>query len=86
MTIALQLYSGTPVIQNQGKSEGLPKANHTIDMVGVYPTTRTLRSLSTGEVIKRIVDVVDTVIAPIDVALFEQMTINGDTSHQVINL
>ena len=84
MTIATELYEGTPVIQNQGKSEGLPKANHTINIVGVYAQTITLRSLLTGEIIQVIRDVIDTTTTPIDIALFEESVINDDNLY--INL
>lgn len=86
MTIAMQLYSGTPIIQNKGKSEGLPKATHTIEIVGVYVQTIVVRSLTTGELLEINRDVIDTTTPPIDLGLFEQSTINDDTAQLFINL
>jgi hypothetical protein len=45
------LYMGTPIIQSQGKSEGLAKVNYDLTIEGVYSTPTTLRALDSGATI-----------------------------------
>jgi hypothetical protein len=47
MTIS-DLYMGTPIIQSQGKSEGLAKVNYDLTLEGVYSTPTTLKAIDSG--------------------------------------